>query len=89
MNQCRRFIVSGRVQGVFFRTSTQEEARRLGVTGWVSNRHDGRVELLACGNAELLDELERWLNRGPSQARVERVDSEAAPGEGYQGFSIR
>ena len=66
--------VRGRVQGVFFRASTQREARRLGLTGWVKNRADGGVEFCAEGEEEELKELVAWANKGPSAARVERVD---------------
>ena len=67
-------FVRGRVQGVYFRASTQREARRLGLTGWVRNRTDGGVEILAEGEEESLKDLIAWANRGPSAARVERVD---------------
>jgi acylphosphatase len=67
-------FVRGRVQGVFFRASTQREAKRLGLTGWVKNRPDGGVEILAEGEEDALKELIGWANRGPSAARVERVD---------------
>ena len=66
--------VRGRVQGVYFRASTQREAKRLGLTGWVKNRADGGVEILAEGEEDALKELIAWANRGPSAARVERVD---------------
>ena len=66
--------VRGRVQGVFFRASTQREAKRLGLTGWVKNRADEGVEILAEGEEDGLKELIAWANRGPSAARVERVD---------------
>ena len=66
--------VRGRVQGVFFRASAQREAKRLGLTGWVKNRPDGGVEILAEGEEDELKELIGWANRGPSAARVERVD---------------
>ena len=68
-------FVRGRVQGVFFRASTQREAKRLGLTGWVKNRADGGVEILAEGEEENLKDLLAWANRGPSAARVERVDT--------------
>lgn len=74
--------VRGRVQGVFFRASTQREARRLGLTGWVKNRTDGAVEILAEGEEDQLKELLSWANRGPTAARVERVD---VRWRGYQG----
>ena len=67
-------FVRGRVQGVFFRASAQREAKRLGLTGWVKNRLDGAVELLAEGEEDALKELLGWANHGPSAARVERVD---------------
>jgi len=67
-------VVKGRVQGVFFRASTQREARRLGLTGWVSNRRDGSVEVLAEGGEDELREFLGFCNRGPSAARVDKVD---------------
>jgi acylphosphatase len=69
-----QLFVRGRVQGVFFRASTQREAKRLGLTGWVKNRPDSSVEILAEGEEDDLKELIAWANRGPSAARVERVD---------------
>ena len=71
---CRRFLVSGRVQGVFYRSSTQQRARELGLCGWVRNRRDGRVELLASGSEEKLDELEKWLEIGPEYAKVTNIE---------------
>ncbi len=70
-----QLVVRGRVQGVYFRASAQREARRLGLTGWVRNRPDGFVELLAEGEEEGIKDLIAWANRGPSAARVERVDT--------------
>jgi acylphosphatase len=67
-------FVRGRVQGVYFRASAQREAKRLGLTGWVKNKPDGSVEILAEGEEDTLKELIGWSNRGPSAARVERVD---------------
>ena len=78
MNECRRFWVSGRVQGVFFRASTCEQAEQLGLTGHALNLKDGRVEVLACGTPEALSTLQRWLNEGPSGARVDQVSVEPA-----------
>lgn len=69
-----QLFVRGRVQGVFFRASTQREAKRLGLTGWVRNRPDGSVEVLAEGEEDNIKELVAWANRGPSASRVERVD---------------
>lgn len=78
--QCAAFKVSGRVQGVFFRASTQREAQRLGLTGWVRNTENGGVELVACGSVAALAELEAWLQHGPPHAHVLQVlRSETAP----------
>ena len=71
---CKHCRVSGRVQGVFYRASTAEQARRLGVTGYARNLTDGRVEVLACGDAESVDALVAWLSIGPSAARVTDVE---------------
>ncbi len=65
-----RFIVCGRVQGVFFRASTCEQARRLGLTGYARNLADGSVEVLACGDEAAIAHLERWLQDGPPMAKV-------------------
>ena len=78
MPECRRFFVSGRVQGVFFRESTRREADRLGLTGHAVNLDDGRVEALACGETEALERLAGWLQQGPSGADVIDVRSEPA-----------
>lgn len=67
--------VRGRVQGVFFRASTQREARRLGLCGWVKNRPDGSVEILAEGEELSIRELHGWAQKGPSAARVDRVET--------------
>jgi acylphosphatase len=89
MNHCRYILVSGRVQGVFFRAATEAAARRLGVTGWVRNLADGSVELVACGAEAKLSELERWLWQGPPRARVEQVQSQEAELQSFSDFSIR
>jgi len=83
---CARFLVSGRVQGVFYRASTREQALRLGLRGSAVNLPDGRVEVLAEGDAAALDELERWLQSGPPAARVDGVERQAAEPPGHEGF---
>jgi acylphosphatase len=65
--------IEGRVQGVGFRDACVRRARVLGVDGWVRNRRDGSVEVLARGSADAIAELDAWLHRGPSAARVDRV----------------
>jgi acylphosphatase len=88
MNHCRHFLVSGRVQGVFFRTATEDTARRLGLTGWVRNLADGSVELVACGAEAKLMELERWLWQGPPRARVAQVRSLEVELQTFSDFSV-
>lgn len=86
---CRRFLVSGLVQGVFYRASAGEQAQRLGLTGFVRNTPDGRVELVACGEESRLAELERWLWKGPPAARVENVIAADEPLQRFSGFGVR
>lgn len=75
MSQKRlHLIVRGRVQGVFFRASAQREARRLGLTGWAQNRRDSSVEVVVEGPEDELREFLGFCNRGPSAARVDKVD---------------
>ena len=82
--------VVGRVQGVWFRGSTQEQARRLGLVGWVRNRSDGSVELEAQGEATALDSLVSWCHHGPASARVRELTRKTiAPIEGEAEFVIR
>lgn len=89
MKECMHCLVSGRVQGVFFRASAQAEADRLGVTGWARNRSDGRVEVLACGERAALERFREWLGEGPSQARVDDVHVESRPfDESLTSFEI-
>lgn len=84
-----RFVVSGRVQGVFFRASTHAEATRLGLAGSARNLDDGRVEVVAIGPDAALDALERWLWQGPPSARVESVARETIADRPADGFDIR
>ena len=69
-----QLIVRGRITGVFFRAATQREARRLGITGWVRNRPDGNVEILAEAEEDAIREMVSWAQHGPSAARVDDVD---------------
>lgn len=71
-----RFIVSGKVQGVWFRASTREQALRLGLRGSANNLVDGGVEVIAVGSDEALAQLEQWLWHGPPQAEVDHVARE-------------
>lgn len=86
MMAAARFLVSGKVQGVFFRASTRERALDLGLNGRATNLPDGRVGVIAEGDAGALDALEAWLHQGPPAARVESVVREAWSGPVNEGF---
>lgn len=85
----RHGLISGRVQGVYYRESTRQEAQRLGITGWVRNLADGRVECHLEGSVEVLAHLERWLWQGPAAARVTGVELEEVACEGFTDFQVR
>jgi acylphosphatase len=82
----RRLRIEGRVQGVFFRDWTVETARRLGLSGWVRNRRDGSVEVLAIGDEAAVERLIAACHEGPPHARVDRVGVEPADVETAGGF---
>ncbi len=88
MNCCRRYIVSGRVQGVAFRASARDAARHLGLTGFARNLSDGRVEVVACGECQRVKQLQGWLERGPRWARVEKVIAEEMLERDFDDFEI-
>jgi acylphosphatase len=81
--------VSGRVQGVFFRATCADEARRLGVRGWVANQPDGSVAGHFEGPADAVEALVGWCRRGPRQARVDDVEVRSARATGVTGFVAR
>jgi acylphosphatase len=82
--------VSGGVQGVFFRNSARERAERLGLTGWVKNLPDGRVEALFEGPSERVREMVRWCEQGPPHAAVEDVKTEFEVSQGdLTSFEVR
>jgi acylphosphatase len=85
---CVRYIVSGRVQGVFFRASARDEAVRLGLDGYARNLAGGRVEVLASGQETAVAELERWLHHGPPLARVTSVECVTMDAEPPRGFHV-
>lgn len=89
MNACAHFFIDGRVQGVGYRYSAQQQARRLQLTGWVRNLADRRVELFACGSDAALVQLERWLREGPPGANVSSVTRNAAAHASFTDFEIR
>ncbi|HEX5460716.1 MAG TPA: acylphosphatase [Steroidobacteraceae bacterium] len=79
---CRKCLVSGRVQGVFYRGSAAQRARELGVRGYARNLADGRVEVLACGEEEAVQAFVSWLWTGSSASRVTAVEVAEAPQDG-------
>jgi acylphosphatase len=86
---CKQFIVSGKVQGVFYRHTTRRKATELKVTGWIRNLENGNVELLACGEPSALDRLENWLWEGPPAAHVTEVKKEELDWQEFSDFQIR
>jgi len=85
----RTFRIHGRVQGVFFRQSCQQEARKLTLTGYAQNNDDHTVTVEAEGPAAALQALEDWCRQGPEMARVDRVDVTTGPVQGYSHFEVR
>ncbi len=90
MNQCVNLLISGRVQGVFFRASTQKQAILVGVNGYARNLPDGRVEVVAEGERPAVEKLVAWCHQGPTGARVDNVDISIISDENrFTTFEIR
>jgi acylphosphatase len=90
MRLARRYLISGRVQGVGFRFFTERAAAREGLHGWVRNTRDGTVEIRAEGDVDALERFERAITHGPPQARVDHVDITDLGADGRDiGFSVR
>ena len=81
-------LVTGEVQGVFFRQTAQEKARKLGVQGTVMNKEDGTVAIVATGTRELLDAFVEWCKEGPPRARVKDVEVKEIPLQHFGSFTI-
>ena len=81
-------FISGKVQGVGYRYSTMNEAKRLGLNGWVRNLPDSRVEAIFEGESEVVEEMIRWCHQGPIAAVVKDVLVEYSEAQGLQGFEI-
>ena len=88
MQICKHFIVTGKVQGVYYRQNTMEKAKSLGLTGWVQNLSDGSVELIACGEADTIKQLESWLWQGPEAANVLDVRATDEPLQNFSDFKV-
>ena len=82
-------FISGRVQGVCFRMETREQAQLFGLTGWVRNLPDGRVEVMASGDETQLKQLHEWLKQGPDMARVTDLKTEEFEYQKFESFGIR
>jgi acylphosphatase len=80
--------ISGKVQGVYFRQSTKEKAKELGLTGQVKNLPDGSVHITATGTKEQLDKLEAWCRKGPSRAVVDNIIIKKLPLQQFEQFNI-
>ena len=89
MAVARRITVTGRVQGVFFRATVRDAARRAGAAGWAENRPDGSVEIHVEGDEAAVDAVEAAARRGPRGASVERVDVRVVEPLGLDGFASR
>lgn len=88
MKTCRKCVISGRVQGVFFRHATFQRAQELGLKGWVRNLYNGDVECLVCGENESVNLLCEWLKKGPPAAKVLSVTTEEVPWQDHLSFEI-
>ncbi len=83
---CICCIVYGRVQGVFFRASTRNQAQQLGIVGHAKNLSDGSVEVIACGQLAALDKLKEWLQEGPSTAQVTNIECKHIAEQNFSNF---
>jgi acylphosphatase len=82
-------IISGKVQGVFYRASAKKKALSLGVTGWVKNTPDNKVEAMVCGDNKAVQLFVEWCRTGPENANVEQVIVTEIPWEDFTSFEVR
>jgi acylphosphatase len=82
----RRFVVSGKVQGVFYRDAAKGQAEMLGLKGWAKNLPDGRVEIVTEGDANAIERFSRWAREGSTRARVTGVEATTEVPEGLGSF---
>ena len=88
MKACKVVHITGDVQGVYFRASTQQQAIALGVTGYARNLVDGDVEVIACGDKEPVEKLVNWLHQGPKEASVKQVQIKDIDWQEHNFFAI-
>ena len=86
---CIHCFVSGKVQGVWFRMSTQNRAKELGLTGWARNLPDGRVEVIACGECDKVGQLYEWLKYGPELAEVTDITYAEIAWQNHERFGVK
>ncbi len=86
---CLHALISGRVQGVGYRYSTQQQARLLSLVGWVRNLLDGRVEAMIQGDRTQVETMLHWMQAGPIAAQVDQVLTEAQPIQAFKEFEIQ
>ncbi|MEM7815853.1 MAG: acylphosphatase [Candidatus Aenigmatarchaeota archaeon] len=89
MKECVRVFVSGIVQGVFYRSWTEQTARGLGISGWVRNLPDGRVEAVFEGEKSKIERMIELCRKGPPRARVDKVEVKKEMPSGIEGFEVR
>ncbi len=82
-------IISGKVQGVFFRANTQQHAQELGVNGWIRNKNNGDVECVATGNEVIIEQFCEWLKHGPPTATVDSVKIKYIPVRDFEKFIVK
>jgi acylphosphatase len=83
---CIHCIVSGKVQGVFFRASTREQALRLNIKGYAKNLNNGNVEVIAIGERQAVEQLKQWLHHGPLNAQVKNVECEVLSNQKIKNY---
>jgi len=86
--QCVKFIISGKVQGVWFRASTQQQAKQLNIKGYAKNLSNGDVEVVAYGEQSALKNLEQWLWQGSDLAHVTQIEKKILEGQMFSNFDI-
>lgn len=86
---CLHLLISGQVQGVWFRESMRQEALALGATGWVRNLPDGKVEAVVCGSETTVDSMLTWAKKGSPLAKVNSIETRDIPAEPFSGFEKR